>query len=209
MMLITLGQRLSAMPPRAKLALMIGADALFLPLFLFASIVMRLGSVPAAANTALLALLAIGWLTLPVLGVAGLYRTVVRYIDLRVIAASGAALAVVVLAAFALALTFEVHVIPRSALLIYWFVAFTYVITSRFIARVLLRQGIGRAGPAAHTHCHLRRGGCWRATGPDHATQPRIPGRVLSRRPLSAAWQDGGRAEGLSTCIASGSDVSP
>ena len=146
MMLITLGQRLSAMPPRAKLALMIGADALFLPLFLFASIVMRLGSVPAAANTALLALLAIGWLTLPVLGVAGLYRTVVRYIDLRVIAASGAALAVVVLAAFALALTFEVHVIPRSALLIYWFVAFTYVITSRFIARVLLRQGIGRAG---------------------------------------------------------------
>ncbi len=143
---IYIGQRLSALSPRTKLAVMIGADALFLPLFLFAAIVMRLGSFEAAAHTAPLILLAIGWLTLPVLGMAGLYRTVVRYIDLRVIAASGIALAVVVLAAFGLALAFDVHVIPRSALLIYWFVAVTYVITSRFIARVLLRRGIGRAG---------------------------------------------------------------
>ena len=139
-----LGQRLSALSPRAKLAVMIGADALFLPLFLFASIVMRLGSFESAANTSPFILIAIGWLTLPVLGMAGLYRTVVRYIDLRVIAASGMALALVVLLAFGLALAFNVHVIPRSALLIYWFVAVTYVITSRFIARVLLRRGIGR-----------------------------------------------------------------
>ena len=143
---VYIGQWLSALSPRAKLAAMIGADALFLPIFLFASIMMRLGSYEAAANTAPLTLLAIGWLTLPVLGMAGLYRTVVRYIDLRVIAASGASLALVVLAAFGLALAFNVHVIPRSALLIYWFVAVTYVITSRFIARVLLRRGIGRAG---------------------------------------------------------------
>ena len=143
---IYIGQRLSALSPRAKLAVMIGADALFLPLFLFAAIVMRLGSVELAAKTEPLVLLAIGWLTLPVLGMAGLYRTVVRYIDLRVIAASSLALAAVVLAIFCLALAFDVHVIPRSALLIYWFVAFTYVITSRFIARVLLRQGVGRAG---------------------------------------------------------------
>ena len=146
MVLVDIGQRLSALSPRTKLAVMVGADALFLPLFLFAAIVMRLGSVGAAANTAPLVLLVIGWMTLPILGVAGLYRTVVRYIDLRVIAASSLALAAVVLAMFGLALVFDVHVIPRSALLIYWFVAFTYVITSRFIARVLLRQGLGRAG---------------------------------------------------------------
>ncbi len=142
----SIGQRLSALSPRVKLAVMIGADALFLPLFLFAAIVMRLGSVEAAAKTEPSVLLAIGWLTLPVLGVAGLYRTVVRYIDLRVIAASSLALAAVVLLAFGLALLFDVHVIPRSALLIYWFVAFTYVITSRFIARVLLRKSLGRVG---------------------------------------------------------------
>ena len=146
MMLVDIGQRLSALSPRTKLAVMIGADALFLPLFLFAAIMMRLGSFEAAANTAPLVLLAIGWLTLPILGMAGLYRTVVRYIDLRVIAASSLALAAVVLVMFGLALAFEVHWIPRSALLIYWFIAFTYVITSRFIARVLLRQGLGRVG---------------------------------------------------------------
>ncbi len=143
---IHIGQRLSALSPRAKLAVMIGADALFLPLFLFAAIVMRLGSVEAAANTAPWVLVAIGWMTLPILGMAGLYRTVVRYIDLRVIAASSLALAAVVLVTFGMALVFDVHVIPRSALLIYWFVAFTYVITSRFIARVLLRQGLKRSG---------------------------------------------------------------
>jgi FlaA1/EpsC-like NDP-sugar epimerase len=146
MMLVEFAQRLSALSPRVKLAVMIGADAIFLPLFLFGAIVMRLGSFSAAALTEPVVLLAIGWLTLPVLGVAGLYRTVVRYIDLRVIAASSLALAAVVLLAFSLALAFDVHVIPRSALLIYWFVAFTYVITSRFIARVLLRKSLGHVG---------------------------------------------------------------
>ena len=39
-------------------------------------------------------------------------------------------------------------VIPRSSLLIFWFVAFTYVITSRFIARTLLRRGQARGAAA-------------------------------------------------------------
>ncbi|KNZ31776.1 MAG: capsular biosynthesis protein [Methylibium sp. NZG] len=141
-----IGQRLAALSPTSKLAVMIGADAVFLPLFVFAAVTMRLGSVSEAAQTAPWVLLVIGWLTLPILGMAGLYRTVVRYIDLRVIAASSLALAAAVLVMFCLALAFDVHVIPRSAFLIYWFVAFTYVITSRFIARVLLRQNLKRAG---------------------------------------------------------------
>ena len=81
-------------------------------------------------------------LTLPVLGIAGLYRTVVRYIDLRVLAAASASLAAVVLLVFSLALLFQVQVLPRSALLIFWFVAFAYVVTSRFVARALLRRGL-------------------------------------------------------------------
>ncbi|MGZ5267942.1 MAG: polysaccharide biosynthesis protein, partial [Caldimonas sp.] len=35
---------------------------------------------------------------------------------------------------------------PRSALPIFWFVAFAYVVTSRFIARALLRRGMKQAG---------------------------------------------------------------
>lgn len=141
-----IGQRLGALSPRAKLAIMISADAVFLPLCMLAAVILRLGSIEGAVQTAPLVQLTLGLLTLPVLGFAGLYRTVVRYIDLRVIAASGLALAVVVLAMFGLALAFDVRSIPRSSLLMYWFIAFTYVITSRFVARALLRQGLKRAG---------------------------------------------------------------
>ncbi len=141
-----IGQRLAQLPPRGKLAVMIGGDALFLPLCLLAAVVLRLGSVEQALATAPLVQLALGFFTLPILGFAGLYRTVVRYIDLRVIAAAGLSLAAVVVAMFTLAMLLDVRVIPRSALLMYWFVAFTYVITSRFIARALLRQGLKRPG---------------------------------------------------------------
>lgn len=146
MLRMWIGQKLAMLTPRQKLAVMVGGDALFLPLCVLGCVALRLGSLEAALVTAPGAQLAVGLLTLPVLGSAGLYRTVVRYIDLRVIAASSVSLAVVVLGAFGLANAFEVDVLPRSSLLMYWFVAFTYVITSRFIARGLLRQALKKPG---------------------------------------------------------------
>ena len=137
---------LAQLLPQAKFAVMIGGDALFLPLCMLLSVALRMGSIPAALDTAPLVQILLALLTLPVLGFAGLYRTVVRYIDLRVLAAVSGALGVVVLLVFALALVLQVQVLPRSALLIYWFVAFAYVVTSRFIARTLLRRGIRHGG---------------------------------------------------------------
>jgi FlaA1/EpsC-like NDP-sugar epimerase len=96
--------------------------------------------------TAPLVQLALGLMTLPVLAFAGLYRAVVRYLDIRVIGRSCIALAVVVLTTYALAKAFSVDIVPRSSLVIYWFMAFAYVITSRFVARALLRRGLKRAG---------------------------------------------------------------
>ena len=147
-----LGKYLATLPPHAKLALMIGSDALFLPLCVLASVSFRLGSLLDALDMGLDVQVLLGLLTLPVLGAAGLYRTVVRYIDVRVIAAASGALAIVVVVVFFLANLLNIHVLPRSALLIYWFVAFTYVITSRFIARQLLRQGLKKPDrPRLHT----------------------------------------------------------
>ncbi|CAN7187247.1 polysaccharide biosynthesis protein [Rhizobacter sp. LjRoot28] len=128
-----------------KLAIMIGGDAIFLPLCMIAAVGVRLGSLQQALQNELGLQILIGLLTLPVLGAAGLYRTVVRYIDLRVLFASSASLAVVVLAMFGLAMAFDVHLLPRSSLLMYWFVAFTYVVISRFMARSLLLQGFKRS----------------------------------------------------------------
>ncbi len=135
-------RRLALMSPRAKVWVMIGGDAVFLPLCMLASVSFRLGSLGSALDTALHVQVMLALLTLPVLGIAGLYRTVVRYIDLRVLAAASASLAIVVLLVFSLALLFQVQVLPRSALLIFWFVAFAYVVTSRFVARALLRRGL-------------------------------------------------------------------
>ena len=146
MSLMSIARRLAQLPPQVKFWVMIGGDALFLPLCMFAAMSFRLGSIGEAFSIVPAVQIILAWLTLPVLGAAGLYRTVVRYIDLRVLTAASGALAVVVLLVFALALAFNVHVLPRSALLIFWFVAFAYVVTSRFVARALLRRGLKHGG---------------------------------------------------------------
>jgi len=139
-------RRLSNLSPRAKVWVMIGGDAVFLPLCMLASMSFRLGDVSSAFASAPGLQVVLAWLALPVLGAAGLYRAVVRYIDLRVLAASSGALAIVLLLVLALALVFQVKVLPRSALLIFWFVAFAYVVTSRFVARAILRRGTKHGG---------------------------------------------------------------
>jgi len=142
----SVARRLAQLSPRAKVWVMIGGDALFLPLCMFTAMAFRMGSLEAALTTLPTVQIALAWLAMPVLGAAGLYRTVVRYIDLRVLAAASGALAIVVLFVFALALGFRVQVLPRSSLLIFWFVAFAYVVTSRFVARALLRRGLKHGG---------------------------------------------------------------
>ena len=134
--------RLAALPPRDKLLLMVGTDALLLPLCLQLAVSLRLGGSMAGTLVLLLASLAIGWLTIPVLAYSGLYRTVVRHLDLRVILRSCLALGAVVLGVYVLALFLGINMLPRSALLIYWFIAFAYVITSRFSARAVLRRSL-------------------------------------------------------------------
>ena len=146
MLRTTLVQKLAALGPRAKLALMAGSDALFLPLCLLTALGLRLGSFDAALAGDRLVLLALSWLALPVLGYAGLYRTVVRHLDIRVIMAACLALGALVLTLYVAALSIGFDVIPRSVLFIFWFVAFAYVITSRFAARALLRRSLRRSG---------------------------------------------------------------
>jgi FlaA1/EpsC-like NDP-sugar epimerase len=146
MLYTNIGQRLVGLSHRNKLALMIAGDAIFLPLCLLFSVACRLGSLQFAWQTHLNLQIVLGLLTLPLLGAAGLYRSVVRFIDLGVVAASSIALALVVLIMFGLALALDVYWLPRAALLIYWFVAFSYVVASRLIARNLLLQGLQRGG---------------------------------------------------------------
>lgn len=140
--LFSLLRRLAQFSPTAKMVVMGGADAICLPFCMMLAVALRLGSLDNALETALPLQLCLALLALPVLAVAGLYRTVVRYIDLSVLAAAGAALAAVVLLVYGIALVLEIQILPRSSLLIFWFIAFAYVVSSRFLARSLLRRSI-------------------------------------------------------------------
>lgn len=133
---------MAQLSPRTKVWIMVGGDALFLPLCMFASVALRLGSLEQAFNTSPVIQLLLAWMTLPVLSLAGLYRTVVRYIDLYVITSASLALAAVVLLVYLGAFLLQWQALPRSALLIFWFIAFAYVVSSRFVARSLLRRSL-------------------------------------------------------------------
>lgn len=135
-------RRLAQLSPTAKMGVMLGGDALFLPLCMVLAVALRLGSLENALQTAPLMQIGLALLALPVMAVAGLYRTVVRYIDLRVLAAASGALAAVVLLVYGLAVLLRVDLLPRSAVLIFWFIAFAYVVSSRFVARTLLRRSV-------------------------------------------------------------------
>jgi FlaA1/EpsC-like NDP-sugar epimerase len=106
------------------------------------AVAIRLGSLEHALETGLQIQFGLALLTLPVLGLAGLYSTVVRYIDLRVLIAAGGSLAIAVLLTYGLAFYFDISVLPRSALISFWFIAFAYVVTSRFLVRAILHRGI-------------------------------------------------------------------
>lgn len=135
-------RRIAQLTPTMKTVVMVFADAVFMPLCMVLSVALRLGSLDSAMQSSLPVQIGLAIFSLPVLAVAGLYRTVVRYIDLRVLAVAGAALAAAVMLAYGAAHLLQVRAIPTSALLIFWFVAFAYVVSSRFVARTLLRRSV-------------------------------------------------------------------
>ncbi len=81
------------------------------------------------------------------LAVAGLYRTVVRYIEVSVIAVAGGALAVLCILACAVATLLPGAETQRLALLVLWFMAFAYVLSPGW-SRAALRRGVRSSHPA-------------------------------------------------------------
>ena len=144
--LSVLGRRMALLSPSYKLVLSLLADGIFLPVCAF--LAMALGPSGLAGATALepRGYLLAGLGTLLVLYVSGLYRSVVRFIDLNTVATTSVALAGVVLLLYWTAKYTRFDAIPASSLLTYWFVAFTYLLTSRVAARALLQSGMKRPG---------------------------------------------------------------
>jgi FlaA1/EpsC-like NDP-sugar epimerase len=152
--------RIIRLPRRLKYFLTLTCDLVLLPLALWSSIALRFGTFHPAVDGYFWIFVIVPAVTALIFIRLGLYRTVVRFMDDQIIYTilSGVTLSVLILTA--IALMAKVEGLPRSSIIIFWFMAVAYISASRFIARGIFRRaesgydrkqnvaiyGAGRAG---------------------------------------------------------------
>lgn len=123
---------------------MLAADIVALPICFFIAMLLIQGPYQAAMQYGFWVYLVAGLVTISVFVLSGLYRAVIRFIDQRLLFTTGAGLAVVVVCAYLASVTFDIKSMPSSVLMTYWFIGFTYVVSSRLLVRAFLRNNYGR-----------------------------------------------------------------
>ena len=158
------------LPRSAKRVVMMTADALVIPIALWAALALKFDTLdPVINRTFAYFLVAVGS-ALFFFAVFGLYRTVIRFMGptATVTVTAGVTFSVIVLGVFDRFIAS--HQIPLSAFGIYWALALTYVGGSRYIARYLflragglrksaVRVAIYGAGHAGARICSILQGG--------------------------------------------------
>ncbi|MFL6632248.1 MAG: polysaccharide biosynthesis protein [Massilia sp.] len=132
-----------------KIALMVTADLLALPFCFLIAMLLRGGDLKLASHFGPASYILVAVVTIAAFSVSDLYRAVIRFIDQRLLSVTGIALAVAILSAYAVTFSIKEENFPRSALAIYWFIVFSYVIASRIGVRAFLRNQHG--GPRCAT----------------------------------------------------------
>jgi FlaA1/EpsC-like NDP-sugar epimerase len=132
----------------AKIALMVAVDLLALPCCLLIAMLLRLGDIGLAMHYGAFSYLLVGVVTIAAFSLSDLYRAVIRFIDQRLLTVTGLALGLAVLCAYVVLLAVNDEQFPRSALAIYWFIVFSYVVTSRICVRNFLRNHMTKRPPA-------------------------------------------------------------
>jgi FlaA1/EpsC-like NDP-sugar epimerase len=132
-----------------KIALMVTADLLALPFCFLIAMLLRGGDLKLASHFGPASYILVAVVTIAAFSVSDLYRAVIRFIDQRLLSVTGIALALAILCAYAVTFSIKEENFPRSALAIYWFIVFSYVIASRIGVRNFLRNQHG--GPRCAT----------------------------------------------------------
>ena len=141
--------RMVSLHRTTKIALMITADLIALPFCFLIAMLLRGGDLKLASHFGPASYILVAVVTIAAFSVSDLYRAVIRFIDQRLLSVTGIALAVAILCAYAVTFSIKEENFPRSALAIYWFIVFSYVIASRIGVRNFLRNR--RAGPRSVT----------------------------------------------------------
>ncbi|AFY01378.1 polysaccharide biosynthesis protein [Bdellovibrio bacteriovorus] len=152
--------RLAGLPRRIKILLMLFSDLVLLPLALWSSVALRMGTLSPDVASYIWLFFVVPFVTIPIFIRIGLYRAVIRYLDDKIIYTVFYGVTLSVLLLTAVIVMGRVSSIPRSSLIIYWIIAIAYIASSRFLARGLMRSlerfedrrqpvaiyGAGRAG---------------------------------------------------------------
>src|SRR5690606_10947550 len=134
-MLTRLRQTILALSRRQKIAVMVLTDLVALPACLLAAFYLRLGDASLLYQYGITAPLIMAFAAIPVFYLCGLYHSVVRYIDTSALKVIGIGLSILTIGTYVATTVWTGAQPPRSSFLIYWFIAFVYVIVSRFGAR--------------------------------------------------------------------------
>lgn len=140
--------RMVSLHRTAKIALMVAIDLLALPFCFLIAMLLRGGDLKLAMHYGPASYVLVAVVTIAALSMSDLYRAVIRFIDQRLLSVTGLALAVAVLCAYVVLFAINDEMFPRSALAIYWFIVFSYVVTSRIGMRNLLRNHGARRRPS-------------------------------------------------------------
>jgi len=130
---------LLSLPRSQKIAIMVIADLIALPACLIVAFYLRLGDAVILQKYGISAPIIMALVTIPVFYMCGLYRNIVRYLDISMLRSTGIGLTALAISTYIGSVLLNTPSPPRSSLLIYWFIAFSYVVISRFGARNLLR----------------------------------------------------------------------
>jgi FlaA1/EpsC-like NDP-sugar epimerase len=128
------------MDRRAKIALMLVSDLVAMPICFFIAMLLRLGDLQSTVRYGITPHIVVGLVTIVVFVKSDLYRAVIRFIDKHLLKSAGIGLGLAVATAYVISFFFSEQRLPRSALMIYWFIAFSYVVASRLSIRTFLRS---------------------------------------------------------------------
>ena len=133
--------RMVSLHRTTKIALMIITDLIALPFCFLIAMLLRGGDLKLASHFGPASYILVAVVTIAAFSVSDLYRAVIRFIDQRLLSATGIALGIAISGAYAVTFSIKEENFPRSALAIYWFIVFSYVIASRIGVRTVLRNG--------------------------------------------------------------------
>jgi FlaA1/EpsC-like NDP-sugar epimerase len=137
---VRISQHLVSMDRRAKIALMLVSDLVAMPICFFIAMLLRLGDLQSTVRYGITPHIVVGLVTIVVFVKSDLYRAVIRFIDKHLLKSAGIGLGLAVATAYVISFFFSEQRLPRSALMIYWFIAFSYVVASRLSIRTFLRS---------------------------------------------------------------------